>query len=326
MTIQRENNAVDQNAGRRLLWGWDVEREMLDDSMLATIYCTANCGFSEKVFFRTRGKKCPGCKVASLGVSSFNHRNAPVANETEKFALRLIQRAIDECPELAGRYFAKRGVICRPLGLKGNSGADVAILNRDLDGQVPLNVIACLFEIKMSVIWNWHGNDLTSPIADYDSHGGRPSIYRTDSILKATGKAAITRSYPGSESIPFVVVGNTPLPDKYRNNVDGTVTSGLIQKWISLTPDPLVVEPSKSPESRNPKNSAGAGFLRIDEIQELQELLVSLLSRRWRYMGEMTDSGRIGQLIQSLDLHRSAEEVGEEFLRRLPEASAASAI
>ena len=323
MTTPHNGRSSPRNSDQRL-WNHVVERKTVDPAMLATIYCKANCGFSEKAFFGMH-KKCPACKVAGLSVSAFNHRNAPVAHETEKFALRLIQSAIDKSPDLAGRHFAKRGVICSQLGLKGNSGADVAILNRDLKGPVPIDAIECLFEIKMSVIWNWHEKNLAHPIADYDGHAGRPSIYRTDSILKATGKAAITRSYPGSEHIPFVVVGNTPPPNMYRANVDGTVQSGLIQKWLSLTPNPLVVEPFKSPDRRNPKQTDG-GFLRIDAMQELQDLLVSLLNHEWRYMGAMTDAGKIGRLIQSLDLNRSASEVGDEFLRRLPEANAASEI
>ena len=308
------------------LWTVETEREVIDESLLATIYCKGDCGFSEKAFFNTPKKKCPRCKTTGLGVQAFNHRNAPVANETEKFALRLIRSAIDESPKLAGRYFAKRGVICKALGLKGNSGADVAILNRDLNGPVPADIIECLFEIKMSVIWNWHENDLTRPIADYDCHSGRPSIFRTDSILKAIGKAAITRSHIGSERIPFVVVGNSPPPGGYRANIDRTVDSGLIQKWISLTPNPLFVQPNKSPDERNPKTTNTGGFLRIDSFGELQELLLSLLGQRWRYIGTMTDSQHIGRLIRSLNLSRSDQDIGDEFLQRLPAANTASRI
>ena len=319
MTTRYKNDASRQEPSNRL-WSSEVERSLLDDSMLATIYCKANCGFSERALFKMNVKKCPACKASALSVRTLNGRNAPLAMETEKFALRIIQAAIDESSELVGRHFAKRGVICPPLGLKGNSGADIAILDRDRNGPVPLEAIECLFEIKMSFIWNWHERNLAHPIADYDKHGGTPSIYRTDSILKATGKAAITRSYAGSENIPFVVVGNTP-PRGYRTNVDGTVSSGLIQKWISLTPSPLIVEPTMETSQRNPKRTAG-GFLRIDNIKELQNLLLTLLGCKRQYIGAMTDAEKIGQLIKSLNLERSAVEIGGEFLRRLPEANA----
>ena len=324
MTTRYKNDATRQKPCNRL-WSSEVEQSLLDDSMLATIYCKANCGFSERALFKRNVKKCPACKASGLSVRTLNGRNAPLAIETEKFALRIIQTAIDESSELVGRHFAKRGVICPPLGLKGNSGADIAILGRDISGPVPLEAIECLFEIKMSFIWNWHERNLSHPIADYDKHGGTPSIYRTDSILKATGKAAITRSYIGSESIPFVVVGNTPPPRGYRANVDGTVRSGLIQKWISLTPSPLIVEPTMEANQRNPKRTAG-GFLRIDDIRELQNLLLTLLGRKRQYIGAMTDAEKVGKLIKSLNLERSAVEIGGEFLRRLPEANAISEI
>lgn len=327
MIMHHKNSAVSRKAERQRLWNPVIERGIVDDSLLSTIYCKAECGFSEKAFFGTKGqKKCPKCKSAGLTVSAFNHRNAPVANATEKFAQCLIQSAINESRDLRGQYFAKRGIICHQLGLTGKSGADVAILKEDVAGPVKPELIECLFEIKMSVIWNWHERDLKRPTADYDCHAGRPSIYRTDSILKATGKAAITRSYPGGDRIPFVIVGNTPPPVGYRPNIDGTVKSGLIQRWISLTPNPLTVAPKKSPSKRNPKTTAGSGFLRIDEISELQDLLVLLLGKQWQYMGAMTSAERIGKIIKSLDLNRSAAEIGNEFLLRLPEANATSQV
>ncbi len=167
----------------------------------------------------------------------------------------------------------------------------------------------------MSVIWNWSAANRERPLADYDGHAGRPSIYRTDSILKAIGKAAITRSCPGSERIPFIVVGNTPPPHAYRDKVDGTVKAGLIQKWISLTPSPLVVEPERSPATRNPKETPG--FERIDSLVELENLLVKALTVSWRYVGAMVESKKIGEIIKSLDLSMEAEAIGEAFLQRL---------
>ena len=85
------------------------------------------------------------------------------------------------------------------------------------------------------------------------------------------------------------------------------------------------MEPSKSPDQRNPKKTAGE-FLRIDDIRELQNLLLTVLGRKWWYMGAMSDAEKVGQLIKSLDLKRSAVEIGDEFLQRLPEANATSEI
>ena len=324
MTTIPEASAVGDSTSKQPLWSAEIEQPLVEDSMLATIYCKNQCGFSERAFFRGKTDKCPKCKTG-LGVSVINGRNAVVANKTENFALRLMASTIEGLrPELEQELFAKRGVICSELGLTGNSGADLAILTQNSDGPVPASAIKCLFEVKMSFIWNWHNRDLTNPVADYDGHQGRPSIFRTDSILKAIGKATITRSYKGREGIPFIVVGNTPPPTGYRANIDKTVSSGLIQKWISLTPNPLVVKPQEAPGKRNPKGTTG--FLRVDTVEELQKLILTLLTRERRYMSAMVEVDKIGHLIKSLDLNGSPEKIGQEFLQRLPEASISSEI
>ena len=233
----------------------------------------------------------------------------------QRFTLGLFNDVVTRSVALSGKYFVKRNVVSPRLELRGATSADLAILDRDVHGSVPPGNIKCIFEVKMSLIWNWVETDKNHPVADYDSHAGRPSIYRTDSILKAIGKAAITRSCLGSEKIPFIVVGNTPPPPNYRDKVDGTVRAGLIQKWISLTPNPLVVEPMRLPAKRNPKKTAG--FLRIDSINELEELLTAILTKEWQYVGVMVEPTRIGDIIKSLDLSQGPEEVGYEFLRRL---------
>ena len=211
----------------------------------------------------------------------------------------------------------KRHVISPSLELKRATAADLAILNQDIDGPVPAEAIKCIIEVKMSVIWNWSNEDKSKPIADFDTHAGRPSIYRTDSILKAIGKAAITRSCMGSEKIPFIVIGNTPPPPNYRDKVDGTVRSGLIQKWISLTSNPLTVNTNNS-SKRNPKETSG--FLRIDNIAELQEFLNTILTKDWQYFGAMVEAQKVGEIIKSLDLSKKDAVVGYEFLKQLQSA------
>ena len=305
------------------LWNVEVEHSLLEEAMFTTIYCS-NCKFSKKAFFRDKSENCPQCSK-KLHVVTPNGRNYLVGTKTETFALGILESVIKRLAvQLNQELFAKRGVICPDLGLTGQSSADLAILNEDTDGPVAAEGIKCLFEVKMSFIWNWHKHDLKSPVADYDGYHGRPSIARTDSILKAIGKATITRSYKGSEGIPFIVIGNTPPPTGYRANIDKTVSSGLIQKWISLTPNPLVVKPQESVGKRNPKTTTG--FLRIDKIEELQKLLLALLTSQGRYMSAMVEVEKIGQLIKSLDLNGSPEKIGQEFLQRLPEASISTEI
>ena len=324
MNTVLEASVPDNSTKESHLWSVDIERSLVEESMLTTIYCN-NCKFSEKAFFRDKSDKCPTCK-AKLSVGTTNQRNAIVGNKTETFALTLLEyvtKGLRE--ELALDLFAKRKVICPELGFTRHSEADLAILTEDLDGRVPPNTIACLFEVKMSFIWNWKKEDLSRPFADYDGCSGRPSIFRTDSILKAIGKAAITRGYPGGEGIPFFFIVNTPPPSKaYRGSLGKTVDSGLIQKWVSLTPNPLIVKPHVSPNIRNPKFSPG--FLRIDSASELQALLLPLLGKQLNYISAMVDVGKIGNLIKSLDFSGTPEKIGQEFLQRLPEASISSEI
>lgn len=293
------------------LWSHEIEQEILTDTMFATISCR-QCGYVEKSVFRGSSGKCPSCGSRRLVVSEFNQRNAIVADNTEKFALQLFQSVVNNSDILKGKFFIKRNVECPQLELRGRTKADLAILDDNLDGPIHPEKIKCIFEVKMSLIWNWSYEDRSKPLADYDGHAGRPSIYRTDSILKAIGKAAITRACRGSERIPFVVVGNAPPPVAYRDKIDGTVRSGLIQKWISLTPTPLVVESTKSPGNRNPKETFG--FSRIDSTAELEDIFMNILTKDWRYVGAMVEPKEIGAIIRGLDLSRTDEEIGEAFL------------
>ena len=322
MTISHKTSVSATNKPQ--LWSVESEQRFVEASMLATIYCKGDCDFSEKSLFLGRPGNCPDCG-RKLAVDTPNHRNAVVGAKTETFAQKLLSSALEGLrPQLTQDLFVKQGVKCPSLGLKAGSGADLAIVTQEKGGPVPASAIKCLFEVKMSFIWNWHEENLTAPTADYDSHFGRPSISRTDSILKAIGKALITRSYTGSEGIPFVVIGNTPPPPGYRAHIDRTVSSGLIQKWISLTPQPLVVDTKDTSGKRNPKSTPG--FLRIDEVKELQQLLKTLLTKKWLYTSAMVEAEKVGRLIKSLDMDGTPEQIGQDFLRRLPEASISSEI
>ena len=122
----------------------------------------------------------------------------------------------------------------------------------------------------------------------------------------------------GSEKIPFVVIGNTPPPPNHRDKIDGTVRAGLIQKWISITSNPLTVNPTSSPLKRNPKETPG--FLRVDNIAELQEFLNTILTKDWQYFGAMVEAKKVGEIIKSLDLSKKDADVGYDFLKLLPSA------
>jgi len=294
------------------LWNVEVERSLLEklgDVAFTSVQCAAEaCGkFREQAVFATRSE-CPQCG-GKLTVRVAQDRNAPVSAFTEKFALQTIQEAVDK--HYKGRFFVAGDVRCPELFLTGGSGADLAILRREKAKDLKPEDVAAVIEVKMSLIWNWKPGT-NKPCADYDQHGGRPSLSRTDSLLKAIGKGAVLRATPASSRIPYLVIGNCPPPKGYFDDLDAAVKSGLVQKFISITPNPLT--DSASPEVRNPKETPGKGFVRVDSTEELAELLKSVLETDWVYMAGMVGREPLGRLLKDLDRSGTDAEVAERFL------------
>ncbi len=302
---------------------WDTEKEKefirsTDAIVWATISCT-NCDYRYEAFFKkTKPRKCPKCD-RKLGSTTPQGRNAPVSVFTEKYASEVFEKVLKK----AGYddLEVKRNVVCDSLDLTSRSAADMAIVKKGIKGRVyEPNQIKIAFEVKMSLIWNWElsDDDELKIEADYDKHKGRGSIYRTDSILKAIGKGAIFRSHFESNDIPYIVVGNSPPPTSYLDKVDGSVRAGIVQRFISLTPNPLVVDDADQ-ELRNPKESDGKGFLRIDSIDELSSIVNDLLEDERIFIGSMLKKSKLGKIIKSLDLSKDYNDIGEDFFKKLYE-------
>ena len=169
----------------------------------------------------------------------------------------------------------------------------------------------------MSLVWNWEpGGKEIKLVADYDGHNGRGSIYRTDSILKAIGKGAIFRSHIAANRIPYIVVGNCPPPKGYFDKIDGSVQAGIIQKFLSLNSEPLVIDSTNS-KDRNPKNTEHKGFLRIDSISELANIVARYLTEEQVFIGRMMKKEELGRLIKSLNFKNTYTEIGQEFFEKI---------
>jgi len=169
----------------------------------------------------------------------------------------------------------------------------------------------------MSLVWNWEPcKDGIKIVADYDGHKGRGSIYRTDSILKAIGKGAIFRSHMDANKIPYIIIGNCPPPKGYFDKIDGSVRAGIIQKFISINSNPLIVNTSKA-TIRNPKKTQGAGFLRIDGLIELAGLIKNYLENEQVFIGSMIKKEKLGRVIKSLNLNGSYSQIGQEFFENI---------
>ncbi len=298
------------------LWTYKEEENFIKttDAIIYTIISCEKCNYRYRALFRkSRPTRCPRCN-GSLRSNTPQNRNAPVANYTEKFVLKLINKALDILDEYKN-FEAKREVVCNELDLTSGSAADIAIVEKGNNDRIyKPNQIKLIFEVKMSLVWNWEPDKNGKPKieSDYDRHRGRGSIYRTDSILKAIGKGAILRSHFEANKIPYVVIGNCPPPPNYISKIDGSVRAGIVQKFISVNPNPLQVDKSNSKE-RNPKKSKGGGFLRIDTQNELSLFIKSFLEKEQVFIGSMLEKEKLGEIIKSLDLTKDLAEIGEDF-------------
>jgi len=115
----------------------------------------------------------------------------------------------------------------------------------------------------MSVVSNYK---FTPPnkvefIGDYKNHKGNPSLLRSDSMLKAIGKSINIRvSGIASTKIPIVVLGNSPITDSYIKKVDFLKTSGVLQGFWSLNPEPTHSNYIKNTYSRYRHTSRNINF------------------------------------------------------------------
>ncbi len=147
------------------LWNKDVEKNFFQESVeFAT---------PEQLFYVTDSgkyvaywpKNYPGDK------STLQSRNSLIGSFTEKWATDLIQKVIKD-----KGLFAVQGAICEELALTGKSRADVVISKNKNIHQKPEDILA-IFEVKMSIVWNWElkkeqsGINLTC-IGDYKTHQG----------------------------------------------------------------------------------------------------------------------------------------------------------
>ena len=137
---------------------------------------------------------------------------------------------------------AVNGVVCSKLGLSQESPADLAFCTKGTKGGVeqdPKN-IKLIFEVKMSIVNNYQLVDKHAKFCgDYRKHEGRPSFQRSDSMLKAIGKAINIRvSCAAASEIPIIILGNAPITKKYIDIVNDLKRAGVIQSFISVYPNP----------------------------------------------------------------------------------------
>lgn len=230
-------------------------------------------------------------------------RNSLIGQYTEKWSKTIFEPIAKEL----GLY-AVNSVVCEELGLTRQSSADLALCTTDHTNQKPEN-IKLLFEIKMSVVSNYK---FTQPnkvefIGDYKQHKGNPALLRYDSMLKAIGKSINIRvSGIASTKTPVVVLGNSPITESYIKKVDFLKTSGVIQGFWSLNPNPT--------NSDYVKNTPKLGFQTILNNKQLLNNSKELVTNDMNYFSSMISKLKLGEIIRISSQETTDIAKAEKFL------------
>ena len=238
--------------------------------------------------------------------STLQSRNTPIGQFTEAWISELIQNCVE-----VQNLFAVQGAVCEEIGLTGKSPADVVIARKKNTHLNPEDIIV-IFEVKMSVVWNWElEGDKLICLGDYQTHQGIPGLLRSDSMLKAIGKAINIRvSSHRASTIPIIVIGNTPITDSYLGKVDHLKTAGITQGFWSINPKPL--DNQDTLETTNRK-----GFMRFNTYESFQSSVVELLSMPMNFFSGMKSKEELGRLIESANSASTYQQKGEKFLKLL---------
>lgn len=232
-------------------------------------------------------------------------RNGLIGHRTEKWCKEFF-----EATARKHNLYAVNGVVCEEIGLTRHSPADLAFCTSDDQFQRAEN-IKLLFEIKMGIVNNYsYDGEAFEFCGDFNSHTGCPSLLRSDSMLKAIGKAVNIRvdSRMGKK-IPIIIAGNSPISEGYMEKVDCLCKSGIIQKFISLYPNPTN-QPfvSQSPDR---------GFETYDSLQQIEGYISQLLVDEMNYFSSSKSNKELGKLISIANMETTEEMKGQKFIELL---------
>jgi len=279
------------------LWSQATEKEFFTKAL--------KFASKEQLFYKTDKKKYVAYWPRGYEgeKTTLQSRNSLIGNFTEKWSLDLIIKYAK-----SKGYFALQGVICEEIGLTNMSPADVAICKKNSTIQNAEDIVA-IFEVKMSVVWNWEYLDgELIELGDFTRHQGNPGLLRSDSMLKAIGKSINIRvSSFASSRIPIVILGNTPITKSYEIKVDHLKQCGIIQGFLSVNPCPR----GKTPTIKSTK---GGGFVRMDTYDELVKYLDLVLSHELTFFSSMKSKKELGEIINIAGKEKELEKKAEKFL------------
>lgn len=287
------------------LWNQDQEKDFFTKSL--------QFAQPEQLFYITHDKKYYAYwpKVYAYEKSTLQSRNSFIGIYTEKYTADLFNELAKE----VGGY-SVTGVICEEIGLTKTSRADVAICKTKDVVQKPENIML-IFEVKMSIVWNWEYFPKEKPdfqlvcIGDYKIHQGNPSLLRSDTMLKGIGKSINIRvaSFVASK-IPIIIIGNTPIRSSYKCKVDHLKKNGIVQGFWSINSNPLDNQSTL-------KNTESNGYYRFDEYIELKQKTLDLLKEDREFFSSMQNKDKLGQIIELANKEISYENKAQKFLELL---------
>lgn len=230
-------------------------------------------------------------------------RNALIGEYTENFCKDLLN-------EFAQKHnlYAVNKVICEDLELTKKSPADLVLCTTPEKHQKPEN-IKIIFEIKMSIVNNYEYDPKTKEIkfiGNYTTHIGNPSLLRSDSMLKAIGKALNIRiSSEYAAKIPIIVLGNTPIAPSYLEKVDKLKEKGFIQGFWSVYPEASI----------NLEKTPKEGFLTIKSREDLYSKLEKMLKMDLQFVSFMLDKNKLGEFIEIASKEDNLIDKANKFLQ-----------
>ena len=287
------------------LWNPAVERGFFEKAL-------RDCASPEQLFYLTQDNRYLAYWPKDYGgiKSTLQSRNSLIGNFTETWTKKLVESCVKPRD-----LFAVQGAVCEEIGLTRRSPADVVIALNNEVRLAPEDILV-IFEVKMSVVWNWELKaDQLICLGDYKSHQGTPGLLRSDSMLKAIGKAINIRvSSPRAATIPIIVIGNSPIQPSYEGKVDHLKTSGIIQGFWSVNPKPL-------DEANTLEVTQAQGFVRFDTYESFQHALVKLLATEMNFFAGMKSKEELGKFIEIANTESTNTQKAETFLRLLKDGS-----
>lgn len=287
------------------LWNLAVESNFFEEAL-------RDFASREQLFYRTQDDRYLAYwpKGYSGRKSTLQSRNSFIGKFTETWTRELIESCVK-----SRNLFAVQGAVCKDIGLTPQSPADVVIARKNEVRLVPEDILV-IFEVKMSIVWNWElREDNLVCLGDYKTHKGNPGLLRSDSMLKAIGKAINIRvSSPSAATIPVIVIGNTPIQPSYVEKVDHLKTSGIIQGFWSVNPKPL-------DESDTLDATGAKGFVRFDTYESFQHALVELISMQLNFFAGMKSKEELGRFIETANIESTYIQKAETFLKLLKDGN-----